>query len=130
MINRLILISVILAFSIIGNRCFAQTQKDTAKSSVFPEYDVMPEFPGGIEKLNEFIRSNTKEVKSASGKRVIISFTIEKDGSLSDIRIARGINEEADKEALRIIKLSPKWKPATQVGQLLRVGYSMPIHFP
>jgi protein TonB len=54
---------------------------------------------------------------------------VEKDGSLTDIKVARGINDEADREAVRVIKLSPKWKPASQAGKLMRVAYSIPVLF-
>jgi TonB family protein len=119
-----------------AGKSFAQVKKDTAQiqretpgKGWFVVYDEVPKFPGGLEKFQQFIQSNLKKVESAAGKRVIISFIVEKDGSLNNIKIARGINEEADQEALRVIKLSPKWQPATRAGKLIRVAYSVPVKF-
>jgi protein TonB len=60
---------------------------------------------------------------------LIASFVVEKDGSLTDIKVTRGINEAADSEAVRVVKLLPKWKPATQNKIVCRVAYSIPITF-
>lgn len=130
MISRLIFIIGTCTLSLLGNKSFCQDQKDTVNNGTFYEpFEVWPQFPGGAEKLKEFIKSNLKKVDSATGKRLIAVFVVEKDGSLTDIRIVRGINEEADKEAIRVLKLSPKWKPGSQNGIVLRVAYSIPITF-
>jgi protein TonB len=117
MIARFILIIGILTLCIWGNKSFAQTPKDTLRKRVFVVYAEVPEFPGGLEKFQEFIQSNLKTVDGAAGKRVIVSFVVEKDGSVNDVKIARGVNAEADQEALRVIKRSPKWKPIMQTGK-------------
>ncbi len=108
-----------------------ELQLDTpvVKEKLWIVYEVVPEFPGGLEKLQEFIHANLRPVKGAAGKRLILSFIVEKDGSLTDIKVARGINDEADREAVRVIKLSPKWKPGHQAGKLMRVAYSIPVLF-
>jgi len=61
--------------------------------------------------------------------RVIVSFVCEKDGSLTDVKVARGIGDGCDEEAVRVIKASPHWKPGIQNGRPVRVAYSVPINF-
>ncbi len=100
---------------------------------VFTSVEQVPEFPGGIQAFGEFLGKNIKyPAKARENKvqgRVIISFIVEKDGSLSDVRIRRGIGSGADEEAVRVINLSPKWKPGIQNGHTVRVQYSVPISF-
>jgi TonB family protein len=100
------------------------------KERVFEEPEqTEPRFPGGVEGFKKFIQSNLKSIPGATGKRLIVTFVVEKDGSLSGITIARGINKEADEEALRVVKLSPRWKPGTQNNIVVRVAYVIPIVF-
>jgi protein TonB len=61
--------------------------------------------------------------------RVIVSFVCERDGSLTDVKVARGIGDGCDEEAIRVIKASPHWKPGIQNGRPVRVAYSVPIMF-
>lgn len=93
----------------------------------------MPTFPGGKEGFNKFLGTTVKYPKAAreaniQGK-VIASFIVEKDGSLTDIKIVRGIGYGADEETIRVLKSSPNWKPGTQNGKPVRVAYSVPISF-
>jgi len=110
--------------------------KDTVPKNegpVFTSVEQVPEFPGGLEAFITFISKNIKYPAEARKNgvqgRVIISFIVEKDGSLSDVHVARGIGYGADEEALRVIKSSPDWKPGIQNGHLVRVAYSVPISF-
>jgi TonB family protein len=93
----------------------------------------VPEFSGGINAFAEYLRKNirypTEARKNKIQGRVIISFVVEKDGSLSNIRVMRGVSGDIDAEALRVIQMSPQWKPGIQNGKLVRVAYSMPIAF-
>lgn len=95
--------------------------------------DGLPEFPGGEEKRIKFIKENLKYPKTAKDSNiqgtVFVTFLVEKDGSISNIDILRGINKECDDEALRVIKLLPKWKPGQQRGKPQRVQFNMPIKF-
>ena len=107
---------------------------DPSKSNiVFTSVEHVPEFPGGLNAFSQFLSSNIRYPKEARDKntqgRVIISFIVETDGSLSNIKVARGIGDGADEEALRVLALSPKWKPGTQNGLTVRVAYSVPINF-
>jgi len=89
--------------------------------------DVKPEFPGGIEALNGFIKQNYKIPKEGLKGKIYATFIIEKDGSLSDIKILRDLGHETGAEAIRILKLSPKWIPGKQNGKNIRVLQSIPM---
>jgi len=90
-----------------------------------------PEFPGGIEKFHEYIRSNARWPVNTVQKegKVIISFVIEPDGRLTNIKIGRGLSPDIDKEALRLVTNSGRWKPGIQNGKAVRVGYIVPVLF-
>ena len=90
--------------------------------------EVKPEFPGGIEKFYKFVGTNyvTPEEDGLKGK-VFVSFVVEKDGSLTDIKVIRDIGYGTGKEAIRVLKKSPRWAPGVQNGKPVRVLYSLPI---
>jgi TonB family protein len=93
----------------------------------------VPEFPGGLDALGSFLGKNIRYPKSARDKgiqgKVIATFVVEKNGSLSDVRIARGVSKDIDDESLRVLRLSPNWKPGIQDKRKVRVQYSIPISF-
>ena len=91
--------------------------------------NVKPEFPGGLEKLNALVNESYLKGEFASeikGK-VYALFVVEKDGSLSGIKILRGIDSAKAKELIRILKSLPKWIPGEQNGQVVRVMYALPM---
>lgn len=90
--------------------------------------EVKPEFPGGMEQFHKFIAVNYQMPEAASkiNGRVFVSFVIEKDGSLTDIK-ARDIGYGTGEEAIRVLKISPKWSPAEQNGKKVRCTFSVPI---
>jgi len=90
--------------------------------------EVKPDFPGGIQEFYKFIGKNykTPNVKNLKGK-VFVMFVIEKDGSLTDIKVLRDIGHGTGEEAVRVLKECPKWLPGEQNGQKVRVLYSLPI---
>lgn len=99
----------------------------------FSQMEVEPVFKGGIEAFYKFLRQNVHyptvaKLNNVQGK-VFISFVIEKDGSLANIRVVRSLGSGCDEEAARAIKLSPPWIPGTQYGVPVRVQYTMPISF-
>lgn len=102
-------------------------------NSVFASVEHLPEFPGGVEAFVKFLGSNIRYPKDAREKgiqgRVIITFVVEKDGSLSGNKIVRGVSRDIDAEALRVLAMSPNWSPGTQKGKAVRVQYSVPISF-
>jgi hypothetical protein len=89
--------------------------------------DVKPEFPGGVGALNGFIKQNFKKTKEAQKGKIYATFIIEKDGSLSDIKILRDLGNGSGTEALRVLKSSPKWTPGIQNNKIIRVLYSIPM---
>lgn len=95
--------------------------------------EVMPEFPGGNEAMMKFIQENTvypeNAKKNGIGGRTFVSFTIEKDGSISDVKVLRGCDKECDAEAVRVVKSMPKWNPGKVKGQPVRVNFTMPFVF-
>ncbi|WP_125723350.1 energy transducer TonB [Flavobacterium ustbae] len=89
--------------------------------------EVRPEFPGGQQALELFLKENYKNQQKNLKGRVYVTFIIEKDGSLSDIKILRDIGYGTGAEAIRVLKKSPKWTPGKQNDKIVRVLYSMPI---
>jgi TonB family protein len=93
--------------------------------------EVYPKFPGGTEKMFEFINENLRwpDTEADVQGRVIVLFTVEKDGSLSDIKVAKSLDPLFDKEAVRVVKSMPKWKPGMDNGEPIRVRFSVPVTF-
>ena len=100
---------------------------------IFQVVEEMPEFPGGMGECMKWIGQNIKYPKEAHDKgvqgRVLITFIVEKDGSITEPKVARGVSPALDAEALRIVSIMPKWKPAKQRGQVVRVKYTIPVMF-
>ena len=95
--------------------------------------ETMPMFRGGEQKLMEFIRNNVvypqKAIDAGIEGRVFVEFYIEKDGTVSNPQVLRGIGHGCDEEALRVVGLMPKWFPGKQRGHAVRVRYTLPINF-
>jgi protein TonB len=93
----------------------------------------MPEFPGGMAECLKFIGKNIKYPTIAQENgvqgRVIIQFVVNQDGSIVDPVVMRSVDPYLDKEALRVIKMMPKWKPGKQRGKAVRVKYTVPVTF-
>jgi protein TonB len=90
--------------------------------------EVKPDFPGGMEKFYKFVGNNyqTPEEEGLKGK-VYVTFVVEKDGSLTDIKVLRDIGYGTGKEAIRVLNKCPRWTPGEQNGKKVRVLYSLPI---
>lgn len=108
----------------------AQTEPD---DKPFDVVEQMPEFPGGQEALMQFLRQEVKYPKEAEEKglqgRVVVRYIIEKDGSISEVEIAKSVNEYLDAEAIRVVNAMPKWIPGKQKGENVRVKFTLPITF-
>lgn len=109
---------------------------DLQKNDSDKAYDLveeMPQYPGGVGKLMEYVSMNVRYPKEAESKsiqgRVIITFVIEKDGSIEDAEVVKSVDPALDAEALRVVKAMPKWTPGKQEGKPIRVKYTMPITF-
>ncbi|WP_308590049.1 TonB family protein [uncultured Prevotella sp.] len=111
--------------------------KDTAETKSGKEFPCIPEtfpqFPGGHVALFEYLSKNIKFPKSKENEdvkvRVVTTFTVEKDGSITDAKIVRSQGEAFDNEALRVINGMPKWIPGMQNGKAVSVKYTLPITF-
>ncbi len=115
--------------------CEVITEKDEDDSDyeqIFLTAEKMPEFPGGPSAMRRYIYENMKfpviAGKVATG-RVFVSFVVDIDGSVKDIKIVRGLDPFCDKEAIRIIESMPKWEPGQQNGKAVKVQYTVPINF-
>lgn len=107
-----------------------------SRNEVYEEGDdglEMASFPGGMQSLFQFIGSNLQYPVEAQDSgiqgRVVVQFLVEKSGEISDIKLRRSVHPLCDKEALRVVKMMPKWYPAKMKGQLVRVNYILPIIF-
>ena len=104
-----------------------------SQPDVFDKVDEMPHFPDGMAGLMQYLSTNVRYPKDAkeSGTqgRVIVSFIIEKDGSISNAKVAKPTYSSLDEEALRVVSNMPKWTPGKQNGQAVRVKYSVPVSF-
>lgn len=91
--------------------------------------EVLPEYPGGIGKFYQFIGDNYKTPTAVDflGGKVYVSFIIEKNGSVADIKVLRDVGFGTGKEAIRVLELCPKWSPGRQNGKNVRCSYSLPI---
>ena len=112
-----------------------KTDVQQSKDSIYEagDVEVMPQFPGGDEAMMKFIQENTvypeKAKKKGIGGKTFVAFTIEKDGSITDVKVLRGCDKECDAEAVRVVKSMPKWKPGKVKGQPVRVNFTMPFVF-
>ena len=101
--------------------------------TIYQTVEQMPQFPGGEAALIDFVGKNIQYPQEAKEKnisgRVFVGFVIEKDGSVSNVEVVRGIGGGCDEEAVRVIKGMPKWEPGKQKGKPVRVNYMMPINF-
>ena len=89
----------------------------------------MPEFPGGMPALMEFIRKNLRHDKAEKKERIIIQIVVDKKGNATNPVVLRSTNPALDEEALRIVSLMPKWKPGRQSGKPEKVRYAIPVTF-
>ena len=96
-------------------------------NTVYSAVEVRPDFPGGIQKFYDFVGKNYRAPEEDVKGKVYVQFVVEKDGSLTDIKVQRDIGYGTGAEAIRVLKKSPKWKPGIQNGRPVRVLYSLPI---
>ena len=107
--------------------------KPEVSNKVFDVVEEMPHFPGGPAALQAFLSSNTKYpvVAQENGVqgRVIVSFVVERDGSITDVRVVRSVDPSLDREASRVVRSMPRWSPGKQNGSTVRVKYTVPVVF-
>jgi len=103
------------------------------ENKVFDVVEQMPSFPGGMSALMAYLQKSIKyppvaEENGIQG-RVICTFVVERDGSVTDVRVAKSVDPSLDKEAVRVVSAMPKWIPGKQNGQSVRVKYTLPVTF-
>lgn len=96
-------------------------------NTVYQAVEVKPDFPGGIQKFYDFVSKNYQAPEEDVKGKIFIQFVVEKDGSLTDIKVMRDLGYGTGAEAIRVLKKSPRWKPGIQNGRPVRVLYSLPI---
>ena len=108
-------------------------KEEVVEEEVLKVVEEMPVFPGGAGKMKEYIAKNivypTYAIENGIQGRVFVTFVVERDGSISNVKAMRGIGFGCDEEAIRVIQSMPKWKPARQRGETVRCSYTIPIVF-
>jgi protein TonB len=129
---------VIVVFLVSNMNLFASkdtipNKDDEEKIYLFDDVDIKPEFPKGEEEMTKWISKNVKYPIDARTigieGTVFVTFVVEKNGEISNIRILRGIFESCNKEVLRVVGLFPKWNPGKINGEFVRVQFNLPIRF-
>ena len=123
----------ILGFSLLSCKSTSEQPNKPERENVFVTYEEPPKYPGGNEACFKFIEENIKYPAEAIEKeiqgRVILQIIVEKDGTITNAVVAKGVHPLLDNEALRVINQSPKWKPGKQNGEAVRVKYTLPVLF-
>ncbi len=108
-------------------------EEEEADAPVFFIVEEMPVFPGGEEALRKYIAQSVKYPAIAQENgiqgRVFVAFVVNTKGEVTDVKIARGVDPNLDKEAIRVVTNMPKWSPGKQRGKAVKVSYTVPINF-
>lgn len=125
---KVALMMLVLLFSFMTST--AQTKKN---NMVYDVVEVMPQYPGGQIAMLKYIMENIKYPKQIMEEgiqgRVTVSFIVEKDGRVSNVRLLRSVQPALDKEAIRVVKSMPKWTPGKHNGKPVRVRFNLPVMF-
>lgn len=110
-----------------------KTVVSQTNQKVFDTVEQMPEYPGGMQAMIEFLQTNMKYPEDAAKQkvegRVMVQFVVETDGSVSDVHVAKQVFPSLDAEAVRVVQAMPKWTPGKEKGRVVRVKYLLPIVF-
>ena len=102
-------------------------------TAVFEVVEEMPEFPGGVDAMMEYLQKQLRYREAAKGKgiqgRVTVQFIIDKEGNVTNSKVTRSVDKDMDTEAIRLVKAMPKWKPGMQKGKAVAVKYTVPVVF-
>ena len=112
----------------------AVEEEEPEEQTIFEVVEQMPEFPnGGMAGLMQYLSKNIKyptiAQENGTQGRVTVQFVVNRDGSIVDAKVLRGVDPYLDKEAIRVISSMPKWKPGMQRGKAVRVKYTVPVMF-
>ena len=126
------IVAILVAFMAF-NPVNAQEREKIAEedTTIYTEVEIMPEYQGGTDSMRRFINENLQWNPNLGGIEgaVLVGVIVEKDGSLSNFEIIRSLVSIWDKEAIRVIKLMPKWIPGKKDGKVVRVKYTIPVYF-
>ncbi len=110
-----------------------EEEEEVEDDVIFTVVEDQPEFPGGEEARQRFLENNlrypTMAREAGIQGTVFVTFVVETDGSVTDVRVLRGIGGGCDQEAVRVVEMMPRWEPGRQRGQPVRVQFNMPIRF-
>ncbi|MBR5781508.1 MAG: energy transducer TonB [Bacteroidales bacterium] len=127
--KKLFLIMFFMAFVSVN----AYSQSDDSDNEVYSMVDERAQFPGGQNEMLKYLQENLQYPEAAKANnvhgRVIVKFIVERDGSLSDIKVMKGIGSGCNEEAIRLIQSMPKWKPGKNKGKEVRVSMMVPVNF-
>ena len=116
-----------------AGRTLIETVGEQVEELVYDMVEVMPEFPGGVRTMLDFIKKNIQypEIARKNGiqGRVIVGVVVDKNGSVTNLTILKSIDPYLDKEAIRVISSMPKWTPGVQNGKKVRVKFTVPVSF-
>lgn len=123
--------TILIFLIILSSSSFSQSLEKQEDNTIYnlAGIDEKPEYPEGLKQLNAYVNENYLKSGYASERKgkIYTLFVVEKDGTLSDIKILRGVDLEKSKALIQILKNSPKWKPGKQNGKLVRVLYALPL---
>ena len=126
---------VLFVLTLTGIMSYGQTQDSVKEEKLqYQEVDVKPSFNGGdANQFAAWVAENIvyPEVAKNNGVtgRVVLQFVIEKDGSVNDVKVLRGVDPALDAEAVRVVSMSPKWSPGMEDGKPVRVSFTFPLIF-
>ena len=130
--NKLITFSI-LFISLLTGCAKRQEDPHSGNDEIYTAVEHPAEFPGGIDAFYTYLQANIhypeQAIQDGVQGKVYVTFIVEKDGSLTDVKVMRGIGDGCDEEAVRVIKASPKWNPGKQNGVVVRQQYTVPIDF-
>jgi len=116
--------------TVVGYADYTAPQDTT---EVFDVVEQMPEFPGGIEGMIQFLQTNMKypedAMKEKKEGRVLVGFIVDREGNVTEPQVLQGVWPSLDAEAIRVVNAMPKWTPGMQGGKIVRVKFALPISF-
>lgn len=132
--KKILLITLLLPITFMVMSANLQESVPLEKSEeVFFSVDKMPEFPGGMAAMQNYLATNVQYPLEAQEKgiqgRVICQFIINTDGTVSDVKVMRNVDKLLEAEAIRVIENMPKWNPGIKDNKIVRVKYTLPITF-
>lgn len=130
--KKTILMAIAACMMTLGTQAQVKNQPNISQE-VYDVVEEMPVFPGGIQGMIKFLSENISYPKEAQKKkisgRVLVSFVVEKNGSVSEVQTERSLYPSLDEEAVRVVKSMPNWIPGKQGDQVVRVKYTLPVTF-